>query len=157
MVVTTNRPWVGEPPSAPDSPWLYEGLRRRRCIAYLIDVLLIAVLGIGLWFALSVIGVLTLGLLAPAGAIVLALWPLAYHSLFLALRGATPGMRIFGLVARNWDGRRVTALQAVVATLLFYLSVGVTAWLILLVALFNDRARTVHDILSNTLIVRSPR
>ena len=150
-----TNPWLGTPPSPNAAPRLYAGLLSRRCLGYFIDVLFISVIGICLGFALTILGILTLGLLSPLAAIILALWPLTYHSLFLALRGATPGMRVFGLEVRNWDGGPVSPLQAVIVTLLFYLSVSVTAWLILVVTLFNDRGRALHDILANTLVVRA--
>lgn len=155
MQDSTTAPWQGTPPSPSAVPHLYAGLLSRRCFGYLIDVLFIAIIGICLGFALTVLGVLTLGLLSPLAAIILALWPLTYHSLFLALRGATPGMRLFGLEARNWDGGPISPLQAVIVTILFYLSVSVTAWLVLLVTLFNDRGRALHDMLANTLVVRA--
>ncbi len=148
-------PWSGTPPSVSSDPALYAGLLPRRCAAYLLDVALIAIVGACLAFALTVIGILTLGLFSPLAAAILALWPLTYHSLFLAIRGATPGMRMLGLQARAWDGQAVSPLQAIVVTILFYVSVSLTVWLILLVALFNDRGRTLHDILANTVVVRT--
>lgn len=151
-----NSLWSGAPPSVSSNPRLYAGLLPRRCLAYLLDVVLIAIVGACLAFALGVIGILTLGLFSPLAAVILALWPLTYHSLFLAIRGATPGMRMLGLQARNWDGQPINPVQAVIVTILFYVSVSLTVWLILLVALFNDRGRTLHDILANTLVVRSP-
>jgi uncharacterized RDD family membrane protein YckC len=39
-------------------------------------------------------------------------------------------------------------------TVAFYVSVGVTGWLILLVALFNGRGRTLHDYLCGTVTIR---
>jgi len=63
-------------------------------------------------------------------------------------------MRCFGLELRDWSGRRVEPVQAVLVVLLFYVSVSLTAWLVLLVVLFNDRGRALHDILANTLMVR---
>jgi uncharacterized RDD family membrane protein YckC len=38
--------------------------------------------------------------------------------------------------------------------LLFYVSVSLTAWLVLIVVLLNDRSRALHDILANTMVVR---
>lgn len=156
MSTSQDALWTGTPPSPAAQPQLYTGLLPRRCFAYLIDVIAIAVLGFCLGFALTIMGILTLGLLTPLAVVVMALWPVVYHSLFLALRGATPGMRLLGLEARSWDGQPIAPLQAVIVTILFYVSVGLTAWLILLVALFNDRGRALHDILANTLIVKRP-
>lgn len=151
-----NSLWSGTPPAVSSDPALYAGLLPRRCMAYLLDVVLIAIVGFCLAFALTVIGILTLGLFSPLATAILALWPLTYHSFFLAVRGATPGMRMLGLQARGWDGQPISLAQAIVLTILFYVTVSLTAWLILLVALFNDRGRTLHDILANTLVVRSP-
>lgn len=150
----TPLPWHGEPPSPSQAPHLYGGTVLRRSLGYLVDVVVIAILGLCLGFALSIVGLLSFGLLSPLAIIVMALWPLAYHSFFLARSGATPGMRLFGVELRDWSGRPVEPAQAVLAVLLFYVSVGLTAWLILIVALLNDRGRALHDILAGTLVVR---
>lgn len=147
-------PWHGEPPSPSQAPHLYGGTVLRRSLGYLVDVVVIAVLGLCLGFALSIVGLLSFGLLSPLAIIVMALWPLAYHSFFIARGGATPGMRLFGVELRDWSGRPVEPLQAVLVVLLFYVSVSLTAWLVLIVVLLSERGRALHDILANTLIVR---
>jgi len=149
-----GRLWQGEPPSPAATPRLYGGVTVRRTLAYLVDVFVIAVLGLALGFALSILGLLSFGLLTPVGVIVMALWPLAYHSYFLAARGATPGMGLFDLELRDWRGGPVDPLQAVLAVLLFYVTVSLTAWLVLVVVLLNERGRALHDILASTLMVR---
>ncbi|MGD1878289.1 MAG: RDD family protein [Kiloniellaceae bacterium] len=149
-----QRLWSGEPPRPSTAPELYGGVVPRRCLAYLLDILVIALLGLCLGFVLSVAGILSFGLLSPLAVIIMALWPLAYHCGFIASRGATPGMRLFGLELRDWSGRPVEPAQAVLFVLLFYVSVSLTAWLVLLVVLFNDRGRALHDILANTIVVR---
>ena len=65
-------------------------------------------------------------------------------------------MRAFGLELRSWDGERPVFLQALAHTVLFYLTVGATCFLILLFALFNRRKRTLHDVLSGMLMIRNP-
>ena len=146
--------WRDAPPDPFDWPELYDGLIWRRAIGYLIDIALIAALSLCAWMVLGVIGVLTFGLLAPLGIIAIAVLPAAYHTLFVALRGATPGMALFDVEVRSWIGARPDVLQAFLLTVLFYLSVALTAWLILLIALFNDRQRTAHDYLAGTIAVR---
>jgi uncharacterized RDD family membrane protein YckC len=150
------QPWQGLPPSPSSAPQLYAGTILRRSIAYLIDVVIIAVLGLCLGFALSIVGILSFGLLTPLAVVLMALWPLLYHSFFIARSGATPGMRLFGLQVRDWSGRAIEPLQAVLVVLLFYVTVSLTAWLVLIVVLLNDRGRALHDILANTLVVRDP-
>jgi uncharacterized RDD family membrane protein YckC len=62
-------------------------------------------------------------------------------------------MQFMGIEVRSLNGARPNLLQAFAMTALFYLSVAVTTSLILLVALFNDRRRCAHDILSGTIVV----
>jgi uncharacterized RDD family membrane protein YckC len=146
--------WTDLPPDPLFKPDLYDGLLWRRAFGYLIDVLVLGVLGAAAWFALGLLVVLSFGLLLPLLIVALALLPLAYHTLFLAYRGQTPGMAALDVEVRSWNGRRPEPLQAFVQTAVFYLSVALTSWLILLVALFTNRNRTIHDYLAGTLAVR---
>jgi uncharacterized RDD family membrane protein YckC len=114
----------------------------------------LGILAAALWFALGLLTLVTFGLLFPLQIAALALLPLAYHTLFLAYRGQTLGMAALDVEVRAWTGRRPDLFQAFVQTALFYLTVALTSWLILLVALFNDRRRTLHDYLAGTLAVR---
>ena len=141
-------------PLPADRPALYEGLLIRRMIAYGIDVVLIAVVAVCLWFFFGFFTVITFGLLGPLQALVLTLWPLCYHSLSIAWAGATPGMSIMDVAIRTMEGGRPGLVQAVIATILFYASVAVTSFLILLITLFDDRSRTLHDMITGTLAVR---
>jgi uncharacterized RDD family membrane protein YckC len=63
-------------------------------------------------------------------------------------------MSLFGLEVRSWTGQRPTVWQAVLMAVLFYATIGPTGGLVLLVALFNGRRRTLHDLLSGTVVVR---
>ncbi len=137
-----------------DDPLLYDGVLLRRALAYLLDLMLLAILAVAAWVSLGIVGILSLGLLLPLQAAALSFLPLAYHTLFIGAAGATPGMRLLGLEVRSFDGGPPDYLQAFVMTVVFYVSVSATAWLVLLVALFNERRRTLHDFLSGTLVVR---
>ena len=64
-------------------------------------------------------------------------------------------MQVLGIEVRTLDGNRPSLLQAFAMTALFYVSITLTTLLILLIALFNDRRRCVHDILSGTVVVLS--
>jgi uncharacterized RDD family membrane protein YckC len=137
-----------------DNYWLTEGVLARRIFAWLIDVLLIGIVCVALWFALMLFGVLTLGLGLPLLGI-LPFVPFCYHLLFLAgPPSATPGQQALGLIVRrNDDFGRPTPMQAVVSTLLFYATLA-TSGLLLLVALFTVRRRTLHDLISGLVVVR---
>ncbi len=149
--------WDRTPPDRVAEPDLYDGVLSRRVTAYVLDLVLI----LGLWLALSlifgVVGILTFGALTPLGLVVLAILPVAYHTVFIGRGGATPGMRVFDLEVRSWTGPPPDYSQAFLTTVLFYASVSVTVWLVLLVPLFTDRNRTLHDILAGTIVVRRTR
>jgi uncharacterized RDD family membrane protein YckC len=148
-------PTVIEPLS---DPTLFDGIRSRRVLGYFVDLVLIAILSVAAWFALVFAGVLTLGLLLPLLPIAMALIPLAYHALQVCgPRSATIGMRLFDVEVRNWTGNRPDLLQAFLMTALFLTTIALTGSLILLVSLFNNRGRTLHDYLSGTVVVRAGR
>jgi uncharacterized RDD family membrane protein YckC len=149
--------WDEAPPDPLTEPDLYDSVLPRRAIAYVLDLVLIAALTVGLWLVFGVAGILTFGALTPLGLVVLAVLPAGYHTFFIGRDGATPGMRIFDLEVRSWTGRPADYSQAFLTTVLFYASIGLTAWLVLLVPLFTDRNRTLHDILAGTIVLRRAR
>jgi uncharacterized RDD family membrane protein YckC len=138
-----------------DEYLLTEGVLIRRVFAWLIDVLLIGLICVALWFALMLFGLVTLGLGLPLLGI-LPFVPFCYHMLFLAgPASATPGQSALGLVVRrNDDLGRPTPVQALVSTLLFYATLA-TSGLLLLIALFTVRRRTLHDLISGLVVVRT--
>lgn len=146
--------WGEAPPDPLDNPALYDGVMWRRVGAYMVDLVAIMILMFVAWFLLGLMTILTLGLLLPVKVAALALLPTAYHTWFIGSSGATPGMRFFDVEIRTWTGRRPDFFQAFLQTVLFYTTVGLTGFLVLAVALFNDRRRTLHDFMSGTLGVR---
>lgn len=152
-------PWAADRFAIPDPaafPELYEGVLWRRVMAYLVDLLCIGVIAIGAWIVFAVLWLLSFGLLGPLLWFLFGLIPLAYHTLLLSgSRSATFGMRCFDLELRSVTGERPSFLQAFIQTALFYITIGMTCSLILLVALFNRRKRTLHDFLAGTVMVRT--
>ena len=137
-------------------PELYEGVLWRRVFAYFLDLLFIGLVMAGVWVAFAVLWVMSFGLLGPVLWFLFGLVPLAYHTLLLSGRhSATFGMRCFDLELRSTTGERPGFFQALVQTALFYITIGMTCSLILLVALFNRRRRTLHDFLAGTVMVRT--
>jgi uncharacterized RDD family membrane protein YckC len=150
---------IGSPPGSagfgpPREDALLAGVLSRRCLGWLIDLLLVGVLVGTLWASLLLLGLLTFGLgwwllgLVP-------LMPFAYHCLFLTgSMSATPGQALVGLVVRRDDDLGPPSLaQAVISTLVFYLTLA-TSGLLLLVVLFTQRKRTLHDLASGLVVVR---
>jgi uncharacterized RDD family membrane protein YckC len=137
-------------------PEIYQGVLWRRVMAYLVDLLCIGMIAVVVWLVFAVLWLISFGLLGPVLWFLSGLIPLAYHTLLLSgRRSATFGMRIFDLELRSVSGERPTSLQALVQTGLFYITVGMTCSLILLVALFNRRRRTLHDMLAGTVMMRT--
>ena len=120
------------------------GLKRR-------DVVLLGIAAGLLWFVLVI---MTFGLLAVLLPVI-AFLPLLYHGFFVGSKGATPGMRIMGLEVRTLAGPPPDYLQAFLLAAIFLFTIVPTAWLVLLVALFNERRRTLHDWIVGTVVVRS--
>lgn len=112
-------------------------------------------LSVAVWWALVLAGLLSFGLLWPLIPLALAVLPLAYHGLLVGgPRSATIGMSLCGLEVRSWTGQRPSVWQGILMAALFYATIGPTGGLVLLVALFNGRRRTLHDLLSGTVVVR---
>jgi uncharacterized RDD family membrane protein YckC len=141
------------------SPELFEGVLARRVIAFFIDVVII---GVPILFAAIVIalfGVFTLGLgwflfwlLGPAAVI----WAICYYGLtFGSAASATIGMRAMDLEMRTWYGAPAYFLLGAVHAIVYWVTVSALTPLILLVALFNDRRRLLHDMLVGTVVINN--
>jgi len=146
-------------PAMPDPaswPALFEGVLWRRVIAYLFDLVCIGVIAGLALVPFLVLWVLSFGLLGPLLWPLFGLIPVAYHTLLLSgPHSATFGMRCFDLELRGLDGGRPGFLQALLQTVLFYLSVGATCSLILLYAMVDRRKRMLHDLFSGSIVVRA--
>lgn len=134
----------------------YEGVRRKRVLAFLIDFTLVTLL----WLAASVVvfflGVITFGL---AWLLYGGLFPIIAILYSGACVGgehnATPGMRSAGLVFRLENGERPLFLHGAVHVILFYVSVTFLTPLILIVSFFNSRKRMLHDMLIGAVIANA--
>jgi uncharacterized RDD family membrane protein YckC len=141
-----------------DDVRLYEGVRTRRVVAVMIDYLIVALLTIPVAILVFFLGILTLGLgwmlfsvLVPAVA-VLYIW----NTLGSADQ-ATTGMKLMGVRLDRLDGRPIDGMTAVVHSVLFWAGNVILTPLVLLVTLFSDRKRTLHDLLLGTVVTRSGR
>ena len=143
----------------PTGLWPEDALLRdvlgRRVLAFLVDALLLTVICAVVWVLLLAFGLLTLGLGFPLFALLPAV-PLLYNWLaLLTPMAATPGQALLGLtVRRDADLARPSGLEALIWAFGFYVTVALGMfWL--LAALFTARHRTLHDILSGLVVVRS--
>lgn len=141
-----------------DSQRLYEGVRSRRIMAFLIDYLFVFLLCIPVAILIAVFGVLTLGLGWMLYAVMFPLVAILYVARTLGGRHqATKGMQMMNIKLVRLDGNPVDSMLAIVHSVLFWALNAVLTPLILLATLFLDRKRTLHDLLLGTVVVRSNR
>lgn len=136
----------------------YDGVRTRRIFAFLLDYLIVGLLCIPFAILVALLGLLTFGLGWALFAILVPAVAIIYVWNTLGGRNqATVGMRMMGIRLDRLDGRPVDGLLAVVHSVLFWAGNAVLTPLILLVSLFADRKRTLHDLLLGTVVTRSDR
>jgi uncharacterized RDD family membrane protein YckC len=127
------------------------GVRTRRVLAFCVDVVVVTMLTLAVWF---VLGLLTLGV---AWFILPPLFPILaflYNGFSISGRNmGTVGMRVFDLEVRMAeDGSRVPFINAAAQALLYYVS-----WFfppVFIVTLFDAEKRYLHDILAQVVFVR---
>lgn len=127
-----------------------------RVLAFLIDwVILLILYTVGMGAA-AILGLVTFGLLWGPLLALLPLLPIVYHTgLVASPRRATLGQSLLGLrVVSTTDPAGPGWVQALIGVVLFYAGLMLTSGLILIWALFDDRGRCLHDILSGTRVVR---
>lgn len=129
-----------------------EGVRTRRIMAVAVDFLVVASLSTALFIGLIV---LSFGMSLAFGPPLLPIVAFFYNGLTVSgPRMATPGMALMGLEMRAMDGGSVDFLQAAVHAILFYVS-----WFfppVLLVSLFANDKRCLHDIFAGVIVLRRP-
>lgn len=161
--MTTNPPIPasarpGDAPVLPFDRDRLQGVIWRRIFAYTLDIVFIAILTSIVFLLLSPLVVISFGLLWGPATLVLAAVPAAYHTLLIGGgRSSTWGQRLFGLEVRSLDGGRPGYLQALILTVLFYVSVGLTWFLILAVIPFTRYRQGVHDLLASVIVLRRAR
>ncbi|MHA1536620.1 MAG: RDD family protein [Alphaproteobacteria bacterium] len=144
----------GAPTGAFDEAGFYTNIVWKRLIAHLLDAVILLVLAVPLVLFLVFTTVISFGLLAfPLTLAFLAARVIYYAGYTGGRHSATPGMRALGIEVRYADGGRPDHGRAFLRVALYYASIGLLTPLVLLAALFNGQRRTLHDLLSDTLVV----
>jgi uncharacterized RDD family membrane protein YckC len=159
--MNTNGAQTVQNNSLQDSPVInadfapYEGVLRRRIMAFVFDYVMIAIVVAVLGLVIGVLGILTFGLAWLLYAILVPMVAIPYFALSVGGPAqATPGMRAMGLMMAKDDGGRIDWLIATVHFALFWVFNTFLTPFVLLIALFTNRKRTLHDILLSTSIQR---
>jgi uncharacterized RDD family membrane protein YckC len=141
------------------NPELFEGVLARRVVAFVVDLIIIALPLIAASMFIFVFGLVTFGLgwalfwlLSPASVI----WALFYYGMTLGSpASATLGMRAMEIEMRTWYGAPSYAVLGAVHVIVYWVSVSVLTPLILVVGFFNSRKRLLHDMLVGTVIINN--
>src|SRR5947207_2181158 len=140
-------------------PELFSGVLTKRVLAFLIDVVVIAVPVVLGYLFILLFGLLTLGIgwalfwLAWPASVV---WAIVYYGATLdGPHSATVGMRVMDLELRTWYGASGYFVLGAMHAVLFWVSISFLTPLVLLVGLFNGRRRLLHDIVLGTVIINS--
>jgi uncharacterized RDD family membrane protein YckC len=132
----------------------FDGVIWARALAYIADIVIVSILIFAATVVFAILGILTFGLLWP-GMALSPLIALTYFTLTLGgPQSATPGMRWQGIELRTWDGRRPGYVQGALQTIVFYVTMTLTVFL-LVVPFLNERRRCLHDYLCGTVVIRT--
>ncbi|MFC0282966.1 RDD family protein [Camelimonas abortus] len=143
-------------PPAPEWRWRTNGVLPTRLLAWLVDLVIIAVWTMMLAFIVFVLGFITFGLGWFLFALVVPASGIIYSMITVGgRRQATIGMRLMGLkVVRNLGGP-VDAITAGAHALFFYVAASTgLLWLAdVVVGLIDGRGRMGHDLLAGLTVV----
>ena len=152
-LAANDKPHAYDPAAQPE---YFETVLRRRMMAFVIDAIIIVSLTAALYVVVFLLGIVTLGLAWLLLGLVFPVVALSYSAFTLGQpQSATVGMRVFELEMRTWYGAPCYALLGAFHALLFWITVAVFTPIILLLALFNGRKRTLHDFLAGTVVVNA--
>jgi uncharacterized RDD family membrane protein YckC len=140
-------------------PELFEGVLARRVVAFLIDLMMITAPLIFLAIFIFMFGLVTLGLgwflfflMSPIAVI----WALVYYGMtFGSPASATIRMRVVDLEMRTWYGTPCYFVLGAVHAIAYWLSVSFLTPFVLLLGLFNDRRRLLHDMAVGTIVINN--
>jgi len=147
-------PAMAQPDPIRDAEF-YEGVPLRRAVAFVLDAILITLLGLVTWLVVTLI---TFGIgffLFPVIAFAVSF---AYRWLTIASSSATPGMMFLGVELRNLDGYRLTPVEAALHTGIFLiLMLSVIGWIATVVAILaTERRQGLPDLVLGTVAINRP-
>lgn len=135
---------------------LYDGVRTRRIMAFLIDYAMVIALVILAIPVVGLIGIATFGIgwllyavLGPAVALAYIGWTTGGPN------QATWGMQWMDIRVVRYDGQTIDWMTAIVHAVIFWAANVLLTPFILLLALFTHHKRLLHDLALGTVVVRS--
>ncbi len=133
----------------------FDNVRTRRVMAVLVDWAIVVALCIPVAIVIFFLGVATLGLGFALYGVMFPVMALLYSGFTMGGPSqATIGMRMMDLHVERIDGKPVDFLTAAAHTFLFWAANVLLTPFILLVTLFTDGKRAVHDLLTESVVKR---
>lgn len=139
-------------------PWLFDGVRTRRIVAFLLDLIVLSIFVAIAAVVIGILGLPTFGLAWLLYPILLPVVAIAYIGLTLGgSKSATPGMQAMGIEMRLWHGAPMYGLLAIVHALVFYFAAGTGLLLMIILgaSLFSSTKRCLHDVLLGTVVINN--
>ena len=140
-------------------PEYFEGVLARRMIAFVIDLVIVAVPIILACIFILFFGIITFGVglalffLVIPGSVI---WALVYYGATMGSpASATVGMRTVDIEVRTWYGAPCYFVLGAVHAIVFWVTTSVLTPLVLLVGLLNERRRLLHDFLLGTVVINN--
>jgi len=141
------------------NPELFEGVVARRIVAFLIDFLILSIPVVFVSMFIFVAGIVTFGLgfllyglLWPG----MVIWAIVYYGMTLGgAASATIGMRVMDIEMRTWYGSPAYFVLGAVHAVVFWVTVSAITPVVLIVCLFNERRRCLHDFLVGTVVINN--
>ena len=148
-------------PSPYEDEQFYAGVPARRLVAFLIDLVIAAVLMTLIVVVGAIVGFFTFGLGWLVAALLFVSADFLYRWLTISAGSATWGMAISGIELRDRRGERLDPGQAFVHTAAFYVVgigglIAVPIILNLLVMFLSPHRRLIHDFLLGTVAINRP-
>jgi uncharacterized RDD family membrane protein YckC len=148
----------GPMPGLPDpdvDPQFYEGVPMRRLAAWLVDLVVVLVMGVPLAL---LFGLLTLGFGFALFPAIVGGVAFLYRTLTLASGSATWGMRFTGLEFRRHDGTRFDLLFALLHTGISTVCLGVVVLQVISCGtiLWTRYRQSIPDIILGTTAINRP-
>lgn len=150
-----NRSQVTANTQFADTP-SFDGVRTSRIVAFLVDYVIILTLSVPVAFVVLLLGIPTFGLAWLAFPALVPVVAVTYVAISMGgSYQATIGMRMNGLQAYKVGGGQLDVPLAGLHHILFLIIQGFALFLPLLVSLFSERKRLLHDIALGTYIARA--
>jgi uncharacterized RDD family membrane protein YckC len=154
MATPTHSTLIDQTPAFNDRA--FESVLPRRVFAFVIDYVVMGIVIAVVGAMIGVLGFLTFGLAWLLYAVLVPVIVVPYVALSLGGQDqATPGMKVMDLKIVKDDGGHVDWLTATVHLILFWVFNTVLTPFVLLLTLFTNRKRALHDILLNTSMQRA--